>query len=90
VGEAQRGPFQHGNRYGSDISDIAILSGITNMVKALISAINNIPQRTYLVAQYTDSRNRLDPLVERAEGREAGVTARRVGRQLLVLLCVYA
>jgi hypothetical protein len=39
-----------------------IISGITNMVKAMILAINNTPQKTYRIAQYTDSRNRVHPL----------------------------
>ena len=39
-----------------------IISGITNMVKVIILVINNIPQKTYRIAQYTDSWNRLDPL----------------------------
>jgi hypothetical protein len=34
-----------------DISDIAIISGITNMVKAIISGITNTPQKTYRIAQ---------------------------------------
>ena len=68
-----------------DISNIAIISGITNMVKAIILVINNTPQKTYRIAQYTDSRNRLDPLTrthcahtkreresERASERERG------------------
>ncbi len=29
-----------------DVSDIAIISGITNMVKAIISGITNTPQKT--------------------------------------------
>ncbi len=37
-----------------DISDIAIISGITNMAKATILVINNTPQKTYRIAQYTD------------------------------------
>jgi hypothetical protein len=41
-----------------DISDIAIISGITNMVKAIILVINNTSQKTYRIAQYTDSWNR--------------------------------
>ncbi len=45
-----------------DISDIAILSEITNMVKTMILAIDNTPQKTYHIAQYTDSRNQLQPL----------------------------
>ena len=45
-----------------DISDLAIISGITNMVKTIILVINNTPQKTYRIAQYTDSWNRLDPL----------------------------
>ena len=32
------------------------------MVKAIILVINNTPQKTYRIAQYTDSWNRLDPL----------------------------
>jgi hypothetical protein len=46
-----------------DISDIAIISGITNMVKAIILVINNTPQKTYRIAQYTDSWNRFHSLV---------------------------
>jgi protein gp37 len=34
-----------------DISDIAIISGITNMVKDIISGITNTPQKTYHIAQ---------------------------------------
>ena len=45
-----------------DISDIAIISGITNMVKAIIFVINNTPQKTYRIAQYTDSWNRFHSL----------------------------
>ena len=37
-----------------DISDIVIISGITNMVKAIILVINNTPHTTYCIAQYTD------------------------------------
>ena len=44
--------------------DIAIISGIVNMVKAIISATNTTPQKTYRIAQYTDSMNRLYPLRE--------------------------
>jgi hypothetical protein len=46
-----------------DISNIAIISGITNMVKAIILVINNTPQKTYRIAQYTDSWNQLHSLV---------------------------
>jgi hypothetical protein len=45
-----------------DISDIAILSGITNMVKVIILVIINTPQKTYRIAQYTDSWNRFHSL----------------------------
>ncbi len=45
-----------------DISDIAIISGITNMVRAIISGITNTPRKTYRIAQYTDSWNRLHSL----------------------------
>jgi hypothetical protein len=38
-----------------DISDIEIISGITNIVKVVILVINNTPQKTYSIAQYTDS-----------------------------------
>ena len=34
-----------------DISDIAIISVIPNMVKAIISGITNTPQKTYRIAQ---------------------------------------
>ena len=34
------------------------------MVKGIISAITNTPQNTYRIAQYTDSWNRLQPLVD--------------------------
>jgi hypothetical protein len=40
-----------------DISDIAIISKITNMVKAIILVTNNTPQKTYRIAQHTDSWN---------------------------------
>jgi hypothetical protein len=40
-----------------DISDIAIISEITNMMKTIILAINNTPQKTYRIAQYTDFWN---------------------------------
>jgi hypothetical protein len=45
-----------------DMSDIAIISGMTNMVKAIILVINNTPQKTYRIAQYTDSWNRFHSL----------------------------
>jgi hypothetical protein len=45
-----------------DISDIAIISGITNMVNDIILVINNTPQKTYSIAQYTDSWNRFHSL----------------------------
>jgi len=45
-----------------DISDIAKISGITNMVKAIILVINNTPQKTHRIAQYTDSWNRFHSL----------------------------
>ncbi len=32
-----------------DISDIAIISGITNMMKSIILVINYTPQKTYIV-----------------------------------------
>jgi hypothetical protein len=44
--------------------DIAIISGIVNVVKVIISATNTTPQKTYRIAQYTDSMNRLYPLRE--------------------------
>jgi hypothetical protein len=34
-----------------DISDIAIISVIPDMVKAIISGITNTPQKTYRIAQ---------------------------------------
>ena len=34
-----------------DISDIAIISVIPDMVKAIISGISNTPQKTYRIAQ---------------------------------------
>ena len=34
-----------------DISDIAIISVISDMVKAIISGIANTPQKTYRIAQ---------------------------------------
>jgi hypothetical protein len=34
-----------------DISDIAIISVIPDMVKAVISGITNTPQKTYRIAQ---------------------------------------
>jgi hypothetical protein len=46
-----------------DISDIAIISGITNMVKDIILVINNTPQKTYRIAQYTDSWNLFHSLI---------------------------
>ncbi len=49
-----------------DISDIAeIISGITNMVKAIILVVNNTPQKTYRIVQYTDSWNRFHSLLSR-------------------------
>ena len=54
-----------------DISDIATISGLTNMVKAIILVINNTPQKTHRIAQYTDSWNRLHSLQrERARARD--------------------
>ena len=53
-----------------DISDIAIISGITNMVKAIILVINNTPQQTYRIAQYTDSWNRFHSLVKGLQDRD--------------------
>jgi hypothetical protein len=38
-----------------DISNIAIISGITNMVKAIILAITNTPQKLIVFAPYTSS-----------------------------------
>jgi hypothetical protein len=40
-------------------ADYPIISGITNMVKTIILVINNTTQKTYRIAQYTDSLNRL-------------------------------
>ena len=34
-----------------DMSDIAKISGITNVVKTIILVINNNPQKTYRIAQ---------------------------------------
>ena len=48
-----------------DISDIAIISVIPDMVKAIISGITNTPQKTYRIAQYTDSWNQLHSLYNR-------------------------
>ncbi len=53
--------FLHDLLSGVDISDIAIISGITNMVKAIISVINNTPLNTYPITKYTDSLNRYIP-----------------------------
>ncbi len=53
-----------------DISDIVIISGITNMVKAIILVINNTPQKTYRIAQYTDSWNRFHSLVKGLQDRD--------------------
>jgi hypothetical protein len=41
-----------------DISDIAIKSGMTYMVKAIILVIKKTPKKTYRIAQYIDSWNR--------------------------------
>jgi len=45
-----------------DISDIAIISVIPDMVKTITSGITNTPQKTYRIAQYTDSWNWLHSL----------------------------
>ena len=45
------------------ISDIAIISGITNMVKTIILVITNTPQKTYRIAQYTLAWYRFHSLV---------------------------
>jgi hypothetical protein len=45
-----------------DTSDIAITSGITSMVKTIILVINNTPQKTYRIAQYTVAWYRLHSL----------------------------
>jgi hypothetical protein len=39
--------------------------GITNMVKAIMLVINHTPQKTYRIAQYTDSWNRFHSLIGR-------------------------
>jgi hypothetical protein len=46
-----------------DVSDIAIKSGITNMVKAIILVISNTPPKKYRIAQYTNFWNRLHSLI---------------------------
>ena len=53
-----------------DISDIAIISVIPDMVKAIISGITNTPQKTYRIAQETDSWNRFQPLLSGAGCRD--------------------
>jgi len=45
-----------------DISNIAIISVIPDMVKTILSGITNTPQKTYRIAQETDSWNRLHSL----------------------------
>ena len=52
-----------------DISDIAKISGITNVVKTIILVINNNPQKTYRIAQYTVAWYRLLSLITRSERR---------------------
>ena len=42
-----------------DFEDIAIISGITNMVKAVILEIHSTPQKIYRIAQYTVAQCRL-------------------------------
>jgi hypothetical protein len=52
-----------------DISDIAIISGITNMVKTIKLVINNTPQKTHRIAQYTVAWYRLHALTQIGVGR---------------------